>query len=881
MLQLREYQQRILEDLTAFLQAAGRQGAKRAFIERTDRPYRAVAKLPELPYVCLRVPTGGGKTLLASHSLGLIAKDFLNSDRALCLWLVPTNAIREQTLNALRDRKHPYRQALESRFAGPVTVIDLTEALYIQYGTLAGETCVIVATLAALRVEDTEGRKVYESNGALQHHFSDLNAPLASVLERNTDGSLPYSLANVLRIHRPVVIMDEAHNARTQLSFDTLARFNPSFVLEFTATPETVHQPEKGKFASNILCHVSAAELKAEEMVKLPIRLETRPEWTEVVSEALAQRQHLEELATEEEQESGEYIRPIILFQAQPKSSTKSTITAEVLKQNLIDNFKVAEDQIAIATGGTRELEDVNLFERSCPIRFIITVAALKEGWDCSFAYVLCSIAEIGSAKAVEQILGRVLRLPHAKQKTRPQLNCAYAFCASKKFQEAALSLRDALVENGFERLEAELLITQFEREKPLEYSGSFPVGLLSEVTETVSEVPRLELLPIQLQDRITYDEPTGVLAISGIVTSSDRDEITKCFKTSEGRQVAERLFQKSRGRSIAAQSGPIRPNSFAVPYLAIREDGRLKMFDEDQLLDATWKLSACDANLSEDLLSSSVNQGTIGQLDVSSDGKIEYEFVEKVRKQLQLVGFEPGWDHSGLVNWLDRQIPHPDVTRLEATLFISKLLSNLMEMRSVTLDQLAQQKYRLRDAITARIDEHRKAFAKTAYQRQLFGADASKVEVSPAFCFHFEHGKYSPNWLYEGRYKFKKHLFPEVGELKSEGEEFECAMFLDQLDEVSYWVRNLERRHESSFWLQTSTDRFYPDFVALLEGGRILVVEYKGKHLMTSDDTKEKTTIGDLWASRSNGHCLFVMATENRLDEISKLIKKKPAKQS
>lgn len=266
MFKLRPYQELSLETLNSFLVKCQTHGAKTAFVIETERPYKSVPQLPALPYVCLRVPTGGGKTLMACHTLGIVAKSYLQSDRAVCLWLVPSNAIRGQTLAALRDKGHPYRTAVDLHFGGQVTVLDLAEAPYVQRGTLAGETTIIVATLAALRVEETEGRKIYESAGALQHHFSGLTAELEAQLERWPDGSVPYSLCNVLRLWRPVVIMDEAHNARTQLSFDTLARFSPSCIVEFTATPELKHNPELGNFASNVLHHVSAAELKADEM---------------------------------------------------------------------------------------------------------------------------------------------------------------------------------------------------------------------------------------------------------------------------------------------------------------------------------------------------------------------------------------------------------------------------------------------------------------------------------------------------------------------------------------------------------------------------------------------------------------------------------------
>jgi len=785
MLVLREYQRRSLDALEGYLRATVQHGAKKAFVLQTDRPYRAVPQLPGLPYICLRIPTGGGKTFMACHALGIATTELLQAERGVCLWLVPSNTIREQTLAALRDRQHPYRQAVDAHFGGLVTVMDLTEALYVTRGTLTGETCIIVSTLAALRVEDTEGRKVYATCGALMDHFSRLSAEQEAQLEKNGDGVIAYSLCNVLRLHRPIVIMDEAHNARTQLSFDTLARFNPSCIVEFTATPETTHKPEREQFASNILCHVSAAELKHEEMIKLPIKLETRSEWKEVVAEAIKTQRTLEQLAGEEEKQTGEYIRPIVLLQAQPKSQTKDTLTVEVVRQSLIDDFHVPEDQIAVATGQTRQIDDVDLFARDCPIRFIITVAALREGWDCSFAYVLCSVAEIGSARAVEQVLGRVLRLPWASRKKHPELNCAYALAASPRFIEAAQSLKDALVENGFQRMEAELYVEGQEQRRLFE-----------------AELP--------------------------------------LFETPEPSQPK------------AAERG-----QFRVPMLAIRVDGQLELFEEGHFLDTPWRLSECDASLSEAEFPSEYVSGATGEIDVSDEGMVEVHFVDQIHRQLRLLGVEPGWDVAGLTNWLDRQIPHVDITRTESTLFVHRVLTGLVESRGLSVQQLAGQKFRLRAALANKIDQHRKAQAARAFQRILFSEEAAEVEVGPEICFDFAEDRYSPNSYYEGIYDFPKHYFPVIGEMNAE--ECDCADFLDRLEAVKYWVRNLVRS-DSSFWLQTSTDKFYPDFVALLHDGRILVVEYKNERDWDLPDSEEKRAVGQLWADRSKGRCLFVM---------------------
>lgn len=854
MLQLREYQNRSLEALEAYLGLVARHGAKVAFVVQTERQYRSVPSLPDLPYVCLRVPTGGGKTVMACHALGIVAKHYLQAERAICLWLVPSNAIRDQTLAALRDRTHPYRQAVEERFGGFVRVMDLTEALYVQRGTLEGETCIIVSTLAALRVEDTDGRKVYESAGALSHHFTGLDERLTVMLEKNPDGTIPQSLANVLRLWRPVVIMDEAHNARTPLSFETLARFNPSCIIEFTATPETAHNPEQGLFASNVLHQVSAAELKSEDMVKLPIRLRTHGDWKEVVAETLQKQRELEDAAKDEQRQTGEYIRPIVLFQAQAKSKERQTLTVEVLKKSLMEDFKVPEEQIKKATGDERELDEVkDLFDPTCPVRFIITVQALKEGWDCPFAYILCSVSEVSTPRAVEQVLGRILRLPRAQHKQREELNCAYAFAASPHFIQTAQALKDALVENGFQKLEAEDLVTQQDTQQAM-------TGLFPQAAQAVSQKLDPSKLHAVVGDKVRYDGKTGELVVSQPLMPQERDALRNFFLTANDQAAVEKLFQDSQKLVASVAALAITPKEkFEVPLLAIRVDGQLEIFEDSHFLDTEWNLVACDAGLSEQEFSVRPDAGKDGLVDVDEKGHVEVKFVEQLHEQLTLLGAEPGWTMAALANWLDRQIPHHDIPLAQSSLFIHNVLTGLTENRGLSIEELARRKFRLRQAIEAKIRDYRDAQSKKTYKRMLFDG-AGAIEVNPELCFAYEENRYGPNWYYEGSYRFMRHYFSRVGELKPEGEEFECAVFLDQMPEVKYWVRNLERRPESSFWLQTSTDKFYPDFVVMLNDGRIFVVEYKGEDRWSNDDSKEKRTVGELWADRSKKRCVFVM---------------------
>ena len=389
------YQIQAVEALTEFLRCSRTLGGPAAAFtqltsERTgvglpyfNAPGFEAEEFKGMPYVCLRLPTGGGKTLLACLSVPVVQRELLQSDHSVVLWLVPSRAIQGQTLAALRNRSHPYRQALEAEL-GAVEAIDPTEALYVTKATIDSSTVVIVSTLQSFRITEKEGRKVYESSGTLHHHFVGLDPAAQAVLEKSEDGVVSYSLANVLRLRRPIVIVDEAHNARTPLSFDTLARFRPSCILEFTATPA------KEKAPSNVLHHVSAKQLAAENMIKLPIRLETRTDWLRLLADAVALREDLEKKARAEEKVTGDHLRPIVLLKAERRDKDRETRTVEVVEQALIKDCKVPADWIVRATGEDRGLDDIDLFKPDCPVRFVITVDALKEGWDCSWAYVLC-----------------------------------------------------------------------------------------------------------------------------------------------------------------------------------------------------------------------------------------------------------------------------------------------------------------------------------------------------------------------------------------------------------------------------------------------------------------------------------------------------------
>ena len=809
--------------------------------------YRPVEGLEDVPYVCLRLPTGGGKTILGAYAIRVAGQSYIEKDFPVVLWLVPSNTIRTQTADALKNTAHPYRIALDEAFEGRVRVFDISEIENIRSADISQAVCVVVATIQTLRVEKTDSRDVYAHKEALEDHFTRLQTSLPgleTIAEGPNAGKVKYSFANLLRIHHPMVIVDEAHNVRTGLSFDALRRVSPSCIVELTATPDASSQT-----GSNVLYRVSASELKAEAMIKLPIVLKEHPaSWQETVSDALRTRARLAESATQEK----EYIRPILLIQAESKDKPANV---EVVKQYLLETEKVPADTIAVATGDQRGLDKINLFERTCPIEIVITVQALKEGWDCSFAYVFCSTANIRNSKEVEQLLGRVLRMPYAKRRTLPELNKAYAHVSSPHFGQAARELADSLVAMGFEAAEAKQYIEEVQAELPLFAAAAPPLTLF------VEQVPDLSGLTEQERQSVTViEEAPGKVRIelSGDPTPAVENSVIAAAPAPAKAEVQRQIV--AHRATLERQLSPSqRGVVFSVPQLCVEVQGQLALVDEELLEEtAEWNLLDYPADLSRFQYD---DASKTFELDIEGSRVVIHP---KDTEQLDLNLLPVEQTDLDLVRWLDKQVRQQDVSQQTMTAWLLQAVTELQKKPSLSLPTLVRAKFILARKLAELIVQARKDARKRGWQQLLWG-DTANVQASEAFTFQFDPNNYPANWSYSGSWRFEKHYYPTPGELDASGEEFECAAEINRHVAVKTWVRNLSKQPTSSFWLQTATDRFYPDFVALLHDGRILVVEYKGKAYATNDDSVEKRKLGQLWAERSGGKALFLMAEKQK----------------
>ena len=874
---LKTYQTQALDALTLFLRQAETMGLEPAWAHAMAReglagvPYRA-GELGGAPVVCLRIPTGGGKTLLASHAIVRIAGTWTQRSHPVALWLVPSDAIRSQTLAALQSPGHAFAAALREAYGEAFVVCELDALAAVPPQDYGAKAVIVVATIQSFRVANKAGRRVFAMSEAWEPHFrtleltpqliaqrglacvdeADLTDANQTFLTRADLGRVKTSLANWLAWQQPIVVVDEAHNAKTPLSLAMLQGIRPSCVLDLTATPV----PKK----TNVLFSVSARQLEAEAMIKLPIMLaEHATGWQDAVRDALLRRAQLEAEAAGEPQ----YVRPIVLFQAEDKGGDA---TVEALREHLITAHRIDPAEIARATGAWRELEGIDLMKPG-RVRYIITVDALREGWDCPFAYVLCALQNLRSNQAVEQLLGRVLRMPYAQRRRSPALNKAYAHVVARSFSEAANALVDTLTQGmGFDRLSAASVLLPDEGDLFGSEPQAGPQPLVLEI-----EVPGADA--VVLAQALVREPDAQVLAIAGepvrVLLGGDVSEQLRAAVLAAlppaAREHAAGQLDEHAVRMQALRSPAERGVAFApVPRLCVRWQGQLELIERETLAEL----------IAFDLLAADPRPVLPGFNLVEQSQQFEiYLDGERVRArqgdaaQLSLDGVPSDATEADLVRALEPGVRREGLTQTETLAYVQRVVANLLHERGFTLTGLLRSRFQLARMIGQRIDAIIAQARSAGFQRLMFdGIAEAQLAHDPLQAFRFEPGRYPVREAYSGAWAFGKHFYRDIAMLKPHGEEFECAKALDAEPAVLRWVRNLERQPDFAFWLPTATDYFYPDFVAELVDGRVLVVEYKGDGFATNDDSREKRLVGERWAQQTGQRFAMVEKQVNGL---------------
>lgn len=847
-MELNNYQRQVMRDLSAYLHCVNRGTnlfsawreywfAKDVAVGLGGVPSYNNA-IERVPHVCMKVPTGGGKTFMACASVKRIFDALPAGKPQVVVWLVPSDPILTQTIRTLSDVNHPYRQKLDQDFAGRVGVY--TKEMLLNGHNFSPDTVremltICIMSYSSLRINsrNRDVRKVYQENGNLfrfAEYFKDKEALLADTPDT--------ALIQVLRHLEPVVVVDESHNAGSDLSTEMLNNLNPSFVLDLTATPRK---------NSNIISYVDARELKKEHMVKLPVVVYNRTSRQSVIQDAIQLRGSIEREAIAAEEAGGKYIRPIVLFQAQPRTGDSSD-TFDKIKTMLID-MGVPEAEIAVKTSNVDDLKGKDLMSKDCPIRYIITVNALKEGWDCPFAYILASLANRTSTVDVEQILGRILRQPYATQHASPLLNTSYVLTNSVDFHSTLEKIVVGLNKAGFSRKD-------------------YRIGETIEVLQVPAqpEVVQVEI-PMEPQpaedtfDDINVQEVRAALenstpaetAVTAMVRQATQqaENYTAAVSAPDdgfmGGELGDMLTQNAIQAHLAGEVSALRVPQFFLRSVPDLFGDEYELLEPENLSEG-FSLAGQDAQVHFELAT-----GEMYRVDVEEHGeavpkykRASSELSEYIRNRLAQL--PPEQKIQSCTNMLCSQINRNNrYAAAEISDYVRRIVAGMTE------DELAAMETAI-PTYAAKIQDKIKGLEE-AYREDKFNRwlDAGKIVCRdsyefPAVITPADTTDAIPNSLYEA----------EKDDMNNGEHELIDAVVA--LGNVKWWHRIIERK---GFRLNGFINH-YPDFIVMTKSGKLVLIEYKGDDRDNSD-SKRKLNLGRKWQAQSGQNYRYFMVFKNR----------------
>lgn len=843
-MELKNYQRNVLKSLRSYLRyysgcgdaatAYNRYLADDGLVVGRNGVERYADDLGGTPKVCVKVPTGGGKTYIAANALDVICEELADRPSDTVVWLVPRKEILKQTLRQLRDPANPLRMALNRDFAHRVEVLDKEDGLRgraFSRATVEDQLTVFVLSYDSFKNKD--GRRAFAENSAL--------AQLTEYQRRtgqscDIEGADDTALISALAGTNPVVVVDESHHAKSSLSLEMLRNLNPRFVLELTATPR------KG---SNVISRVTARELKDEQMVKLPVIVYRRQGKREVVQDAILLRRKLELVARDAEAKGGGYVRPIALLQAESKGADDAE-TYERLRQKLID-AGIPPEQIAVRVSGKDELGDADLMSRGCPIRYVITVEALSEGWDCPFAYVLATVANKSSKVSVEQIVGRVLRQPHARRSPARSLNISYVLTSSEDFNDTIDQVIEGLNGAGFSKRDVvggdaapaptaprpEQRAIEYPPESPDVLDDDFELAFpaLDGGEWTDGEGCQPESFPGTGVDEIIGDAEKAEEAFER--AASEEQARGGASSTGLVDDMHENRVRASLAGSLEGLKLPVfRSNRSAGLF----SDGESLPFEREMLLEG-FDLKACGT---EGVALDAVGHDDARQVDIDEESE-ELKVRELAKQQAEdLRGLFASYSDQGkrdAVRGSLVSLMSPQFQKAYGSRGLSSYVGRVVDqMTPEQVDSYLDNGGRYARSIAAAIDRQAYEFSKRQFFKMLNDEIVLEraYELPAALAVRDATTRYDRT-LYEA----------ECGDMN--GLERRMADALSNSEAVFWWHRVDERKKDAEFCINGFINH-YPDFIAMTTSGSLLAVETKGEQLK-NDDSRDKLELGGTWA--------------------------------
>lgn len=854
-MELKTYQKKVMGNLSSYLDCVNRDNdlikAWKDYWEQQDI-HIGFGGVPSyqnaiagVPHICMKVPTGGGKTFMACASIKKIFDAMPLDKPRVVIWLVPSDSILMQTIRTLSDVNHPYRRLLESDFAGRVGVYTkemLLNGQGFSPDTVREMLTICILSYGSLRIDSKKKdvRKVYQENGNLlrfAEFFKDDDVLLADTPDT--------ALIQVLRHLSPVTVVDESHNAGSDLSVEMLNNLNPSLVLDLTATPRK---------NSNIISYVDARELKKENMVKLPVVVYNRTNRQSVIQDAIQLRGSIERQAIAEEQSGGHYIRPIVLFQAQPKTNGDSE-TFDKIKTMLVD-MGIPEKEIAIKTSKVDDLGNTDLMKRDCEIRYIITVNALKEGWDCPFAYILASLANKTSSVDVEQILGRILRQPYAKQHAAPLLNTSYVLTCSNDFHNTLENIVAGLNKAGFSRKDfrigkAEEILETPALEEPYHQMGQQTGEQKQDETDTFEDIVPEEIRGV-LETGSENAEASPAIVDMIQEASKQAEEYNDAIADTNdsgliGGELGDMLQQNKIQSQFREEAEKIRVPQFFLKTVPDLFGDEYELLEPENLSEG-FSLSGQDATISFELAT-----GEMYKVDIQEQGEAVPKYKRTSKSESEyireyLAKLLPEKKIEQCTDMICHQINKNNrYAAAEISDYVHRIISNMSD-DELTAMETAIPVYA--NKIQKKIDTLENIYREQQFFKWL---DSGKIVcrenyrlpevITPAYTTDS-----IPYSLYDAEKDDMNHF------------EHSLLDVIVGFENVKWWHRIIERKDLRL----NGYINHYPDFMVMTKDGKIVLIEAKGDYL-DGDNSKSKLRLGRKWAAQAGRMYRYFMVFKDK----------------
>lgn len=861
-MELKEYQKEVIADLRAYLDhIENGEPLNKAFaaywsekgIDVTTmkpdaylHPYDNTVK--GVPNVTVKVPTAGGKTFIACNALKSIFEHFPSGKPKVVAWFVPSDEILRQTLRNLRNPNHPYRQRINNLFYNRVQVVDKEEALMgqgISPFSVVNQLTIFVLSVSSFAANNKDARRSYRENENLAEY-----AKLYDTLTSRVEGADETSLMQVLAYLNPVVVVDESHNFVANLRVELLSAINPLFIFNLTATPKT---------NSNIISFVDAIKLKRANMVKLPVIVYNHHSVDEVIVNAITLQRSLEQKAKTAEDNGGNYIRPIVLFQAQPRTNEEN-ITFDRIKQSILE-LGIPDEQIKIKTAERNELKDIDLLSKDCPVRYIITVDALKEGWDCPFAYILASLANRTSRVSVEQILGRILRLPYTTKNTNDLLNISYVFTSSRDFGETLNGIVKSLNDAGFSRKDFRKKdFTLVEESKQEEETPILLFGEEDTAEDTTQQtddggVPTIDTDYIKSKLDATEDATQKVNEIEEYAQAQsdsyeeeleqneeNRNDVPTDLQDAISMNGIKDLYPEARGMMLPRFARRVKNKS-------IFEEADALVELDKAMLEEGFDLSIQDKNINFTLTDTEAVSIDLGK--VNTNDEYEVQRRELSTKQLsyikeQFVGMPDENKRNNIARNIARRMKLDSVPEHIVVDYVKDAISSL---DSEKIEDILARDVLYAERVKLKVEGLLQEYRKKKFKEML---DTREVICSPMYKF--------PNSTVVNKETLGMHggLYIKEGDMNS----FEERVIrkVAELDNVHFWHRNPER---TGFGINGFINH-YPDFIVRLKDGVVVLIETKGDDRDNSD-SRNKIELGKYWENKAGDNYHYYMVFDNK----------------